>query len=59
MNLNKVKEIIEKKKESHESNALEVRNYYNALMYLNKEAENHNTIIEDLIFKVHNLVKRK
>ena len=56
LNLIEVKEVIENKKESHERNALEVRNYYNALMYLNKEAENNNKITEDLILKVHNLV---
>ena len=56
LNLDEVKEVIENKKESHERNVLEVRNYYNALMYLNKESENNNTITEDLIFKVHNLV---
>lgn len=59
LNLNEVKEVIENKKESHERNVLEVRNYYNALMYLNKEAENNNTITEDLILKVHNLVSGK
>lgn len=56
LNLNEVKEVLENKKESHERNVLEVRNYYNALMYLNKESEKNNTISEDLIFKVHNLV---
>lgn len=59
LNLDEVKEIIENKRESHERNVLEVRNYYNALMYLNKESENNNTITEDLIFKVHNLVVGK
>ena len=59
LNLNEVKEVIENNKESHERNVLEVRNYYNALMYLNKEAENNNTITEDLILKVHNLVSGK
>ncbi len=56
LNLNEVKEVIENNKESHERKVLEVRNYYNALTYLNKEAENNNTITEDLILKVHNLV---
>lgn len=59
LNLNEVKEVIETEKESHERNVLEVRNYYNALMYLNKEAENNNTITEELILKVHNLVDGK
>lgn len=59
LNLNEVKEIIENNKESHERNVLEVRNYYNALMYLNREAENNNPITEDLILKVHNLVSGK
>lgn len=59
LNLNEVKEVIENKKESHERNVLEVRNYYNALMYLNKESENNNNITENLIFKVHNLVEGK
>ena len=40
-------------------NALEVRNYYNALMYLNEKSENNDIITEDLIFKVHNLVVGK
>lgn len=59
LNLEEVKEIIEKQKESHERNFLEVRNYYNALMYLNKEAEKNNTVTENLILKVHNLVVGK
>lgn len=59
LNLNEVKEVLENNKDSHERNVLEVRNYYNALMYLNKEAENNNTITEDLILKVHNLVSGK
>lgn len=44
MKLNEVKEVIEKTFESHERNVLEVRNYFNALIYLNKEVENNNTI---------------
>ena len=56
LDLNTVKKIIENTNNSHERNALEVRNYYNALMYLNKEADTNNSITEDLIFKVHNLV---
>lgn len=59
LNLDEVKEIIENKKNSHERNALEVRNYYNALMYLNEKSENNDVITEDLIFKVHNLVVGK
>ncbi len=59
LNLNEVKEVIETEKKSHERNVLEVKNYYNALMYLNKEAENNNTITEELILKVHNLVLGK
>lgn len=59
LKLNEVKEVIENNKESHERNVLEVRNYFNALMYLNKEAENNNTITEDLILKTHNLVSGK
>ena len=59
LKLNEVKEVIENNKESHERNVLEVRNYFNALMYLNKESENNNTITEDLILKTHNLVSGK
>ena len=59
LNLNEVKEIIESNKNSHERNVLEVRNYYNALMYLNKEAEKNNIISEDLILKTHNLISGK
>ena len=59
LKLNEVKEVIENNKESHERNVLEVRNYFNALMYLNKEAENNNTITEELILKIHNLVSGK
>ena len=59
LDLNEVKSVIENKKDSHERNVLEVRNYYDALMYLNKEAENSKTITEGLIFKVHNLVSGK
>ena len=59
LKLNEVKEVIENNKESHERNVLEFRNYFNALMYLNKEAENNNTITEELILKTHNLVSGK
>lgn len=59
LNLNEVKNVIENNDESHERNVLEVRNYYNALMYLNEIAENNKNITEDLIFKVHNLVSGK
>jgi len=59
LNLNEVKDIIYQKKESHERNSLEVRNYYNALIYLNKLSEEKSDITEDLIFKVHNLVEGK
>ena len=33
--------LTENKKEIHERNVLEVRNYYNALMYLNEKSENN------------------
>lgn len=56
LNLDEVKKVINSDKKSHERSVLEVRNYYNALMYLNKESEHNDTITEDLIFKVHNLV---
>ena len=59
LNLNEVKEILDSDEEYHERNQLEVRNYYNALMYLNKEYETNNKIIKDLILKVHNLVTGK
>lgn len=59
LNLDEVKEVIENNRTSHQRNVLEVRNYYNALMYLNKESENNNIITEDLILKVHNLVEGK
>lgn len=59
LKLNEVKEIIQDDKKSHERGVLEVRNYYNALMYLDKESETNNTITEDLIFKIHNLVDGK
>ncbi len=56
LDLNTVKKIIENNNTSHERNAIEVKNYYNALIYLNEIAEINNNITEDLIFKVHNLV---
>lgn len=59
LNLNEVKKVIQNKNNSHERNVLEVRNYYNALMYLNDLAENNNTLSVDLILKVHNLVSGK
>lgn len=59
LKLSEVQEVLENEKVSHERNVLEVRNYYNALMYLNKKAEAENIITEDLIFKVHNLVSGK
>ena len=59
LNLDEVKKVINSDKKSHERSVLEVRNYYNALMYLNKESEHNDTITEDLIFRVHNLVSGK
>ena len=59
LNLKEVELVLKNKNESCEHNVLEVRNYYNALMYLNKEAEKNNVITEDLILKVHNLVTGK
>lgn len=59
LSLNEVKEVIESKYVSHERNALEVRNYYNALLYLNKLADTSKEINEELIFKIHNLVSGK
>ena len=59
LNLNEVKKIIQNKNNSHERNVLEVRNYYNALMYLSDLAENNNTLSVDLILKVHNLISGK
>ena len=56
MNLKEVKEALSNNKKSHERNVLEVRNYYNALMYLNEYSKNNDEITEDLILKVHNLV---
>lgn len=59
LNLREVKNIIENNNKSQERSVLEVRNYYNALMYLNEEADNNNSITEDLIMKTHNLVSGK
>ncbi len=59
LNLKEVEKVIEKDISSHERNVLEVRNYYNALMYLNKIAECNDNISKDLILKVHNLVEGK
>ncbi len=59
LNLREVKDVIENTKNSRERNVLEVRNYYNALLYLNEESEKNNKITEDLILKVHNLVSGK
>lgn len=56
LNLKEVKEALSNNKKSHERNVLEVRNYYNALMYLNEYSKNNDEITEDLILKVHNLV---
>lgn len=54
LSLNDVKKVIENENVSHERNVLEVKHYYNALMYLTEKSEKN--ITEDLIFKVHNLV---
>lgn len=59
LNLNEVKEAIENNKHSHERNVLEVRNYYNALMFLNSKEKNKCIITEDLIFQIHNLISGK
>lgn len=59
LNLKEVKEVLENDKSSHERNVLEVRNYYNALMYLTKEADKETILSEDLILKTHNLVDGK
>jgi len=59
LNINEVKAVIENANVDHERNALEVRNYYNALLYLNKLAKKTTSINEDLVLKVHNLVVGK
>ena len=59
LKLDEVKDAINSNKKSHERSVLEVRNYYNDLLFLNKESENNNIITEALIFKVHNLVSGK
>ena len=59
LRLSEVKRIIEGNKTEHERNALEVKNYYNALTYLNKISEVSNAVNEDLILKLHNLVDGK
>lgn len=59
LNLKEVKEVIEKPKELIERNVLEVRNYYNALIFLNDKSEINDNITEELILKVHNLVEGK
>jgi len=56
LNLKEVQEVLLNNKKSHERNVLEVRNYYNALMYLNEHSKNNAEITEDLILKIHNLV---
>ena len=59
LKLNEVKDVIYHNKESHERNALEVRNYYNALMYINELSEKKKKITKELIFEIHNLVEGK
>ena len=59
LKLDEVRKAIKSKNETHERNVLEVRNYYNALIYLNQQAEKTKTISEELILKVHNLVTGK
>ena len=56
LKLDEVKDAIKSKKETHERNVLEVRNYYNALIYLNQQAEKRKPIDEELILQVHNLI---
>ena len=56
LNLKEVKEAIENNNISHERNVLEVRNYYNALMYINKISNDNIKLTEDLILKIHNLI---
>ena len=38
LNLNEVKKVIENQNKAHERNAIEVKNYYNAILYLNEKA---------------------
>ena len=59
LNLNEVKKVIENQNNAHERNEIEVKNYYNALIYLNEKAENNNIINEKLIMEIHNLVSGK
>ncbi len=59
LNLNEVKKVIENQNKAHERNAIEVKNYYNALLYLNEKAEISNTVNEKLIKEIHNLVSGK
>ncbi len=56
LSLKEVIVALESNGDTHERNVLEVRNYYNALVYLNNLSINKTDITENLILKVHNLV---
>lgn len=59
LKLEEVKAVIDNNINARERNVLEVRNYYNALIFLNNN-ENYNCMLnKDLIFKIHNLVSEK
>lgn len=56
LKLSQVKDLIEKEEEVHERNEREVKNYYNALLHLNKKAEKNEVITKKFILELHNIV---
>jgi len=55
--LSQVNEIIENRIKSDTKDAQEIRNYYNALLFLDGEAKAHKSITEDFIKKLHGIIE--
>lgn len=57
LSLEEVYEAIENERHSDRKDVREVRNYYNALLFLDKKADKRTKITEDLIKELHSIIE--
>jgi Fic family protein len=59
LSLDEVRKVIEGEKVSNKNDVLEVKNYYNALVYLDKKAEKKSKVTIDLIQELHFIIDNR
>lgn len=57
LNIDEIYEVIENNRHSDKKEVQEVRNYYNALLFLDKKTENKVKITEDFIKQLHGIIE--